>query len=191
MAGTIALVLVLGAGLATVFVKQMKRVADEGWTMLSVAQSLAASGRANEALQALTQVESRYGNSKITDFALTQQANLYIRGNIPAQAIEAYQKVLNRGKVQELIPIAQLGLGKAYEASAELDKAQQQYQTFLNSYPEHFSAPEAYEGMARVSEMKGDLGKAKENLERLRALYPDTIWAKHATEKLKSLASSR
>lgn len=186
-----AFICALGAFLGVSFFRQMKQVTHRGWEMLSVAQYLAGTGRPQEALKLLGQLEAEHSRSRIADFALLQEANIFIRGNAFKEAVAAYQKLIERQKVKELMPLALLGSAKASEAANELDKSKEEYQNFLTLYPDHFSVAEVYEGLARVSEIKGETEKSKENLERLRVLFPDTIWSRHAESKLKILAGNK
>ena len=185
---TAAFIILLGAGLGAAFVVQMRDNKNRGWQILSNGQYVAMQGQAPEAHRYFSELEAQYNRNEIGDFGLLWHATLYAREGNWTQAIERYQALLNRQKVKPILPLATMGLARAYDATGARDKAIEEFQKFLSLYADHFATPQAYEGLARLHESKGEKDKTKEYLERLRVLYPDSVWAVRATTKLRLLA---
>lgn len=180
----------LGIATGVLFVKQLKKVEDQGWFMLFLAQQYAFQGPQDQAHSILTNLENKYQNSAIGDFAFLFHGNFFTQEKNWQQAMERYQTVISRKKAKNLLPLASLGLAKCHEALGQFDQAKAQYQSFINSYTDHYAAPEAYAGLARMAELTGSAQESKETFEKLRVLYPDTLWAHQAELKLKLLAAS-
>ncbi|MBI4669291.1 MAG: tetratricopeptide repeat protein [Elusimicrobia bacterium] len=184
---TSSFIIFLGIALGSAFIIQMKQLEDRGWEILSVGQFLAMQGQAQEAHRYFNELESRYSRTKLGDFSLLLHGTLFAREANWPEALNRYQSILTGKKTKPLMPLASIGLARAYEVTGKTDLAKTELQNFLNQYPDHFAMPQAYEGLARLFSMSGEKDKAKQYLERLRVLYPETIWAKRAEATLRLL----
>lgn len=182
-----AFVVLLGFILGGAFIVQSRDVERQSWYLLYKAQILAFQGQAQDAHRIITELQTRYPKSKVRDFTLLLEATLLSREGNWGAAIEKYQTLIDRQKVKPLVPLAKIGLAKAFEATNAPDKAIETYQEFISAHSDHFALPHAYEGLARLYEAKNDLAKSKEYLERIRVLYPESIWSKHAETRLRML----
>ncbi len=186
---TVAFIALLLGIVGTAFVIQSRDMERQSWYLLYRAQMLAFQGQTKDAHQIINEIESRYARSKALDFTLLLDATLQAREANWAGSIEKYKAIIERNRVRPLIPMATIGLAKAYEATNALDKAVETYQNFTSAHADHFALPQAYESLARLYEAKGDQSKSKEFLERVRVLYPESIWSRHAEAKLKVFSS--
>jgi len=127
-----------------------------------------------------------YGDTPLSSAASLAKARWTSESN-PTEAIAVYQKMLDsRALAPSLRFLVLEGLGYAYEAKGELDKAVETYQR-LGEEKGDLSTPafrdRALFDQARVAEKKGDKPTATK-------LYRELV-EKHATSPLKQDASDR
>jgi tetratricopeptide (TPR) repeat protein len=184
-AGTAAAVVVVVALVAAVVARQRFSSRAAAWDRLSVAQSLAYSGRADASLEQLKQLETEQSGSAAAAFGeLFAGDVLYERGDYKS-AVEHYNKLLERGTPKALQPLALNGLALSQESLGQPQQAVASAQRFLEAYGDHYLAPQAHACLARSLQAMGQADQAKAAYQKISLQYPDTSFAALAQAQLK------
>ncbi len=91
-----------------------------------------------------------------SDSDLLYAAERHLRQKQYDEARESLQRLINRFPDSEHVPVARLGLGRAYYLDEKFDEARAEYLRFIEFFPQHERVDEAYYflGMAYYQEMK-------------------------------------
>ena len=175
--GTVALLIVAGAVFARISV--LRR---EAWEKFAIAQRYAYQGQAQAAQEQLKAVIESPG--KAGDFATLFTGDLQFKQGRYKEAVETFQRIVDRQSPRNLVPIAMADIGLAQEAGGDCKAAVENSQRFVDSYQDHFLAPQVHASLARCLYQLGQPQQAKSTLDRIVLLYPDSYWAQWAKERL-------
>ena len=175
--GTLALLVAAGVAFARISV--LRR---EAWEKFAIAQSYAYQGQAQAAQDQLKVVIESPG--KASDFASLFTGDLQFKQGRYKEAVEVYQRIVDRQSPKNLVPIAMADIGLAQEAGGDCKTAVETSQRFVDSYQDHFLAPQVHASLARCLYLLGQPQQAKSTLDRIVLLYPDSYWAQWAKGRL-------
>lgn len=161
-----------------------REVQHTAWERLAVAQSYAFAGQNDQALQQLQGVMDGFARSRAAGFAQLFQGDLSYRSSRFKEAVQAYEKVLER-KDQALDPFALAGIAQSQEAGGDFQAAAASARRFLESHQDHFLAPQVQSTLARSLDAQGKADEARTAFENISLLYPETFWAAAAQKVLK------
>ncbi len=158
-------------------------VKQEAWSRLSLAQSYAYLGKADESLQQLKKLSQDYGHTDASGFASLFAGDVHFRQGQYQDAVAAYARVLELGPVS-IQPIALSNTAVSYEAAGRFDMAVAHSQSFLDAHADHFLAPHAHSILARSLGYMGKKQEARTALQKITLQYPNTAWANWATDSM-------
>ncbi len=176
LGGAVA-VLVIGAGVWLHF----NKTRTEAWEKLAIAQSMAYSGQAKQALEQLGPVTD--GGSTPSAYAQLFASDVHFKTGEYKEAAAGYQKLIERAP-KALLPVAMADLGLALEAAGDCKGSIEANQRLLDTFQDHFMAPQAQASMVRCYSSTGQPTLAKSTLDRIVLLYPDSYWAQWAKTRL-------
>ncbi len=179
-------VIIIFGGLAIYFVYHYRTIQKLTWEKLSIAQGYAQHNMADQAIQILDDIITRYSNSEIAQHARILKANICFQTRNYNLAKSLYQEIINIKKPKIILPQAYAGLGAVKENLGDFKGAIETYNEFLGKFPEHYLAPRIYDSLARVYFVTGEREKAKETYEKLITLYPGTYWSNQAQKLFSS-----
>lgn len=141
-------------------------------------------GDYQKALSTYQKIEKDYSASKSMAIAMYYAGNSYLALGQNDQAIQAYQKFIEKYKNQDtILPLVYVNLGYAHMNKKDYSNAIsafKQASTLKNS----FVADRAVYETARAHEISGDKVSAIERYEYLIKTYPSSPWAQDASAKL-------
>ena len=178
IAGGVVAVAVIAVGVWL----HLSKSRNEAWEKLAIAQSMAYSGQAKQALEQLQPVTD--GSSIPSAYAQLFAADVRFKTGEYKEAAAGYQKLIDRGSPKSLVPVAMADLGLALEASGDCKGAIEANQRLLDTFQDHFMAPQAQASMVRCYAATGQPTQAKSTLDRIVLLYPESYWAQWAKERL-------
>ncbi len=171
------------------FVYRTHAVQSAAWDRLALAEDAYYSGQPEAAAKQIQELVGAYPNSAAASYGLLFQADiLYPRGQYK-EALENYNKILERGQPQVLQPLALGGSVLAQEAAGQCQPAAQGAQHFLELYADHFLAPQVHASLARCEQTQGLTEQARNAYQKITLQYPDTSWAVWAKKRLDALAT--
>lgn len=174
----VAAAVVIG-GLAMFRTKSNREAA---WEKLALAHALAYTGRTDQALTQVKEISESYGSTAAAGYALKFGGDvLFPRGQYK-EAIEYYNKVLERGEPAALMPIALSDLASSQLAAGQPAEAAKTAERFLASHAEHFLAPQTHTLLARSLAAQGQAEAAKAAYQKIALQYPDTGYAAEAQQ---------
>jgi len=151
---------------------------------LFIAQQLAYTGKLEEGVKLLSEVETNFPNKPEADFAIFTKGDLYFNNGEYQKAIYEYEKILKRNTNKDLHPFALYSIAKSYQAIPDYNTAIVKLKDFLSKYPENFLTGQVYLSLAYIYEKQNDMVNAKETYEKIMVLFPETQWAQLAKDKL-------
>ena len=181
-ASAAGLILFGGIFLYSCHVKQ-----NTAWNTFSMANGYAYLGQPDIAIQKVEELDTQYPSSPASGHALLFAGDiLYSKGQFP-QSAKFYDRLLDKGQPEQLLPFALAGLSAAQEAQKLYPEAGRTAERFLAAYPDHFLAPQVHAALARCQATMGQVDASKTTLQKIALQYPDTSWAGWAQERLKAL----
>lgn len=127
--------------------------------------------RAEATLQALDELDKKYGHAAIHDEAELFRAGVYFDMGRVDDAAGAYEKFLQKAHASPLTAAAREGLGLCREQQGKLDQALALYQQLEPKTGDYYRDRALWDE-ARVWQKKGDKKKAAELLKQLVAKVP-------------------
>jgi|GEM_PF-600373 len=187
----IGCVIILAAAIifSAFFFVHYRNVREAAWQQLFIARQLAYSGKLDEGMKKMEDIENTYGSSSAATFAALTRGDIYYAQEKFDDALKIYTKAAASSR-KEIRPFAVYDSGKTKEAMNDYSGAIDQYTGFLAQYPSHFLAPEVMNSLANVYILSGDTNNAKSIYVRLSELYPDTDWGKAAKAKLAPVSAN-
>jgi TolA-binding protein len=179
--GAVAAVLVVALAGFAYFRKGKLR--DDAWDRLSVAQAYAFTGRVDDSLKQLAEIQKEYSSSNASAYATIFEGDILYRKGSYKEAAAAYTKAM-QGGAKGIEPLALADLGMAQEAAGLFTEARDTSRKFLDTYPDHFMAPPVYASMARSLGFLKQTDDQKAALQKMTLQYPETFWASWAHAKL-------
>lgn len=174
-------VLLLGG----LFAFQARSSRNRAWERLGMAESLAYSGRPDQAQEQLKQLRDEQSGSAAAGFGGVFAGDLAYQKGDYKEAAQAYLQVVERGTPPAVQPLALSNLALSQEASGQAKEAVVTAQRFLETYPDHFLAPQAHAALARAQAAAGMGEQARSTLQKIALQYPDTSWGAWAQSRLK------
>jgi tetratricopeptide (TPR) repeat protein len=158
---------------------------EEAWGKFALANSLAYSGRPDQAAELVKKLEEEHPGTLAAGHAALLAGDILFQQGKFKEAAAAFRGLAERTADKTLLPLALADTGITLESSGECKEAVSTEQTFLDAYQDHFLAPQVHASMARCLGALGDAEKAKAAYERIVFLYPDSYWSEWAKNKLK------
>lgn len=126
-----------------------------------------------------------------SDVDLLYTAERHLRQKQYDEAREALQRLINRFPDSEYVPVARLGMGRAYYLDEKYEEARAEYLRFIELFPQHEQVDKAYYflGMAYYQEMKPadrdqtNTQKAMEAFDAVTVRMPDSPYSGDAKSK--------
>ncbi|PIS47419.1 MAG: hypothetical protein COT17_03595 [Elusimicrobia bacterium CG08_land_8_20_14_0_20_51_18] len=180
-------ILVIGFAIAifgVFFYVNYSKTRETAQKQLFIAQQLSLSGRLDEGMKQLTEVETGFSSKPEADFAIFTKGDIYFARGEFQKAITEYEKIVARKSNPDLVPYALYSMAKSYQALPDYNASVIKFKDFLSKYPEHFLSGQTYMSLAYVYEKLNDKQNAKETYEKVAVLFPDTQWAENARQKL-------
>ncbi|MFA6317656.1 MAG: tetratricopeptide repeat protein [Elusimicrobiota bacterium] len=178
-----AVIVVLAGALAGFAIFRHIKIRDDAWDRLSMAQAYAFTGRIDEALKQLAEIQKDYSSSPASSYAIIFEGDILYRKGSYKEAASAYSRAMERGG-KGIEPLALADLGIAQEASGLYTEAKDTSRRFLDTFPDHFMAPTVYASLARSLGRLNQTDDQKAALQKMTLQYPDTFWAAWAQAKL-------
>jgi len=157
---------------------------EDTWGMFAIAQSLAYSGRPDQAVQLLQKLEEEHPQALAAGHGELLAGDLYFQQGKFKEALDAYRQLSERTSEKTLLATSLADMGITQESMGDFKAAAETDQRFLDAYQDTFLAPQVHASLARSLASLGDAEKAKAAYERIVFLYPDTYWAQWAKERL-------
>jgi tetratricopeptide (TPR) repeat protein len=167
------------------FVNRTLGQKEDAWAKLAMIQSYAYAGQPQSALEQAGKLSEEYPSSPAADFGQLLTGDILFEQGKYKEAVQAYQKILDRPSAKALAPMALADLELTQEAAGDYKAAADMAQKFLETYADHFMAPPVHGSLARCLAALGEKDKAKAALERIAFLYPQTYWADWAKARSK------
>ncbi|MBI4679448.1 MAG: tetratricopeptide repeat protein [Elusimicrobia bacterium] len=155
----------------------------EAWDRLSIAQAYAFTGRVDDSLKQLAEIEKDYSSSDASGFAAVFEGDVLYRKGSYKEAAASYAKALAQGD-RRLEPLALADIGMAQEAAGLYAEAKETSRRFLDSFPDHFMAPQVHACLARSLGYLKLTDEARAAYQKMTLQYPDTFWATWAQARL-------
>lgn len=159
---------------------------NDAWGMYAIAQSLAYSGKGDQAVEMLKKIEEEQPQSPAAGHGALLIGDMLFQQGKYKEALEAYKGLSERTQDKALLPAVLADIAASQESSGDYKAAAESDQRFLDAYQDHFLAAQVHASLARCLSAQGDLEKAKAAYERIVFLYPESYWAQWAKERLKS-----
>ncbi|MBI5243930.1 MAG: tetratricopeptide repeat protein [Elusimicrobia bacterium] len=159
---------------------------EDTWGMYAIAQSLAYSGKGDQAVQMLKKIEEEHPQSPAAGHGALLMGDMLFQQGKYKEALEAYRALSERTMDKALLPAVLADIAASQESAGDYKAAAESGQRFLDAYQDHFLAAQVHASLARCLSAQGDAEKAKAAYERIVFLYPDSYWAQWAKERLKS-----
>ncbi|HTZ39594.1 MAG TPA: tetratricopeptide repeat protein [Syntrophales bacterium] len=180
-AGVFAVVIVLGAGYlfySASYEKDAGKLYFDARLKAMKADPMGMGAAIPVAMKALADVVEKYPSSDAAQAARYELGSFYFETGEYDRTIQIYTAFLEKASTKDLRTLyARFGIGYAYEAKKEYDKALDTFNKVAGSNPGNVFESLGYRNMARVYEEMNDLGKATE-------------YYKKALEKTKDPAAS-
>jgi len=180
-AGVLALVIVLAAGYffySASYEKDAGKLYFEARLKVMKADPMGMGLAMNEAIKTYSDVVEKYPSSDAAQAARYELGSVYFDAGEYDRSIQVYAAFIDKASKKDLRMLyARVGIGYAYEAKKEYDKALDAFSKVTESNPGNVFEGLGYRNMARVYEEMNDLGKATE-------------YYKKALEKTKDPAAS-
>ncbi|HAH06608.1 MAG TPA: hypothetical protein DCM05_08795 [Elusimicrobia bacterium] len=158
---------------------------EESWSKFALAQSLAYSGRPDQAAELVKKLAEEHPGTLAAGHGALLGGDILFQQGKYDEAAAAFRALAERTSDKTLLPLALADTGLSLESGGKCPDAVSTEQTFLDSYQDHFLAPQVHASMARCLTTLGDKEKAKAAYERIVFLYPDSYWSEWAKNKLK------
>ncbi len=113
-----------------------------------------------------------------------QQAYEALRNGHNAQAIAAFNSMLDKNSKGEYANNAQYWLGEAYRVNQDMDSARKAFNSVIEKYPGSPKVPDALLKLGTIEIEQKNTVKAREYLTRVTVDFPSSTAARLATKKL-------
>ena len=158
---------------------------NAGWNNLTQAESLAASGKLDEAHALLAQTAADGGMpggmARILDGDIRYQQGQY------DQALDSYNKAADEAP-ESLKPFALADKAQALEAAGKPDQCVAAAQSFIDTRGDHLLAPQVQATLARCQLAEGQAEAAKATLQKISLQYQGSFWEQWAKDQLNPTA---
>lgn len=175
------LILVLAAVLGYAYNAHVKNVQEKSWTAYYTAQKAVQQNPAD--LAALDGVNTQFPGTLAAQYAQLLKGDLLYAQENFAQAIDAYEPLLNASN-ETLRTDAALSLGAARQAVKDYQGSIKVLSDFIAQNPTSFALPQAYFTLALSQELAGNKQAAAETYQLLLTDYTKTYFGKMAKDKL-------
>jgi tetratricopeptide (TPR) repeat protein len=163
-AGAIALLIVLGSGYlfySASYEKDAGKLFFDARLKAMKADPMGTGAAIPEAMKGLADVVEKYPSSDAAQAARYELGSLYFETGEYDRTIQVYTAFLEKASKKDLRTLyARFGIGYAYEAKREYDKALDTFSKVVESNPGNVFEGFGYRNMARVCEEMNDRGKA-------------------------------
>jgi tetratricopeptide (TPR) repeat protein len=163
-AGTLALVIVMGAGYffySAGYEKDAGKLYFDARLRAMRADPMGMGLAGPEAIRAFADVVEKYPSSDAAQGARYELGGLYFYVGDYDRTIQAYRAFIDNASKKDIRTIyALFGIGYAYEAKKEYDKALETFTRVVESNPGNVFEGLSYRNIARVYEEMNDRGKA-------------------------------
>jgi tetratricopeptide (TPR) repeat protein len=163
-AGALALVIVLGAGYlfyTASYEKDAGKLYFDARLKVMRADPMGMGLAGPEMVKAFTDVVEKYPSSDAAQGARYELGGLYFYVGDYDRTIQAYRAFIDNASKKDIRTIyALFGIGYAYEAKKEYDKALETFTRVVESNPGNVFEGLSYRNIARVYEEMNDRGKA-------------------------------
>ncbi|MBI5623223.1 MAG: tetratricopeptide repeat protein [Elusimicrobia bacterium] len=180
-----AVVAVVASSLVGFTLFRKVKLRDDAWDRLSIAQAYAFTGRVDDSMKQLAEIQKDYSSAQASTYATLFEGDILYRKGSYKEAATAYTKALERGG-KNIEPLALANLGISQEAAGLYSEAKDTARRFLDTFPDHFMAPTVYASLARCLNSLNQPDEARAALQKITLQYPDTFWASWAQAKLQA-----
>jgi predicted negative regulator of RcsB-dependent stress response len=147
-----------------------------------------ASGDNKEIQKELSELVSRFKNTKVASLANLWAGHLALRDNDAKASVEFYHNALqNISSGDELYPLVLIGLGYAEESNGQKNEALSRFISVAELEGNNAGKDLALWEAARLAKENSDVEKAKTYINRLLAEFPSSVYEKNATRLRESL----
>ncbi|XMO87149.1 tetratricopeptide repeat protein [Algibacter sp. AS12] len=129
---------------------------DSDYPAFQKAISIGYAGQTSAKIKALQQFISDYPKSKLSDDALYDLGNSYIKDNNTAKGMAAYNQLASEYRMSSFVPKALLRQGLVYYNGAENENALTKFKKVAGDYP---GTPEAVQAVSTARLIYIDLGR--------------------------------
>lgn len=166
-AGVLVFAFVLAAGYwfySASYEKDAAKLAFDARIKIMKADSMGAGLAVPEAMKALSDVVEKYPSSAAAQAARYELGGFYFDAGEYDRSIQVYTAFLDRASKKDLRSLyARFGIGYAYEAKKEYDRALDAFRKVVESGPGNIFEGLGYRNMARVYEEMNDREKAMDS----------------------------
>ncbi len=163
-AGTLALVLILGAGYwfySASYEKDASKLYFDARLKAMKADPMGIGIAITETMKTYADLVEKYPSSDAAQAARYELGSLYFDAGDYDRSIQVYNTFIDTASKKDLRMLyARIGIGYAYEAKKEYDKALAAFNQVVESHPGNVFEGMGYQNMARVYEEMNDRGKA-------------------------------
>jgi TolA-binding protein len=143
-------------------------------------------GDAKNALSVFGQILKDYPSEQwFYSWSAIYSGHIYMGKKDYDNAIESYQRVINRADNKFLYNLSALFRGQAFMEKKDYKTAIAIFQKLLQE--NNYFAEEALYGMGKAHYKAGEFEPAKESFETMLELFPETVWKSDVTAKLKTI----
>ena len=174
--GTIAVIAIIAIFTFVNFKNLNTRAADQ----LVSARNLYLSGDFDGAIRTYDGILTQFPHTPSATESWAGKGDVFFKQRKFAEAVDSYQKCLEKKSSEKSMPIVLASLAAAQENNNQIDAAIATYQKFFEQFPNHFYAPKMYESLARCYELSSNVEAAKQTYEKIITLYPNTSWVDFA-----------
>jgi tetratricopeptide (TPR) repeat protein len=172
---------VVAAALVGLFFYSRHARENAAWNDLTLAEGLAAAGKAPEAQAKLAQIAAQGGAAggmaRILDGDIHFQAAEYDK------ALDSYNKAADEAP-ESLKPFALADKVATLEASGKPDQCVSATQSFLDTRGDNTLAPQIQATLARCQQAEGQAEAAKATLQKMALQYQNSFWEQWAKNQL-------
>ena len=184
--GIVAVVVVIGGSAG--WIKHQRAKQNAAWELLADANVAEREGKTDRAERLYEQVVEQFGRTKAGLVAYTSLGDLQFGEGRFDEAIEAYQKVLDRVGGDPLMAFAAYsGIGACLEEQGKYEEAAIHYRSYAETHSDSPFAPEALSDAARCFVQAGRIVEARTALEQIVRAYPKSQVVYQARSLLKML----
>jgi tetratricopeptide (TPR) repeat protein len=182
LGGAVGLIVIVLLGFY--FVSRQQMINEHAWDNLFEAQQLAAMGKLPEAIQQADAINKDYSRTGASGYAVLLKGDILFETGKYKEAADVYQKILDAGRPDKLVPFALSDIASCKQALADYSGSIDTANSFMLKYSNNALAQHVLLTLAISQELAGKATDSINTYKRIKNDYPRSYEAELAGFKL-------